>query len=144
MRRPIKIYLIYIVALMAFSVLFKKIGVESDLEITLDNRVGLLNPMVLITILGGMLALRLTVSSRSFYYFLAAYLGLWALRYFMLFLGDQIGELKIMGKVYRLKYIIPNYYANVSKLATPFPFILYWLVNYLFAQKENIKVKFTK
>ena len=90
------------------------------------------NPIWIPTIIGGMVALRLTVPRRSFKLFVIVYTCLWVLRFCLLYFANQIGEITVMQRSYRFDLIIYNYYKNVSRLDTHLPFVMYWFINYLF------------
>ena len=55
----------------------------------------------------------------------------------LLIIAAKIGLVTIMGRNFRFDLIIFNYYENVSRIATPLPFILYWFINYLLFDKKQ-------
>lgn len=135
MRKAVKVLLGYLFGLLMCSLLLKYFGIENYVNPLNDSRTQLLNPMMIITVLGGILSLWLTLPKKQFYVFLLIYSSLWALRFLVLFLADTIGTVELLGKAYRLDVIIPNYYSSVSRLATPLPFVVFWLINYYFIER---------
>jgi hypothetical protein len=63
------------------------------------------------------------------------------IRITLLIIAAQIGLVSIMGRNFRFDLIIFNYYENVSRIATPLPFILYWFINYLLFDKKQEDTK---
>ena len=90
------------------------------------------NPIWIPTIIGGMVALKLTIPPRSFKLFVVVYIALWILRFTLLYIGNKLVETPVFGRVYHFNLIFYNYYKNVSRLDTHLPFVLYWFINYLF------------
>ena len=84
------------------------------------------------TMIGGMIALKLTIPARSFKLFVIVYIVLWILRFTLLYVGNKLGEVIIFNRPFQFNLIFYNYYRNVSRLDTHLPFVLYWFINYLF------------
>jgi hypothetical protein len=91
-----------------------------------------LDPMMIPTIIGGIIVLKYTVSPYSFKVFLIGYSALWILRIVLMYIAEQIGEATLLGRTYRFDLIIGSYYKTVSRLDTHLPFVLYWFITYLF------------
>lgn len=137
MRKAVKVLTGYLFGLLLCSLLLKYYGIENYVNPLNDSRTQLLNPMMIITIAGGIISLWLTLPKKQLYLFLAIYVALWMLRFLVLFLADKIGTVVLMGNSYRLDVIIPNYYSSVSRLATPLPFVVFWLISYYFIGRSN-------
>ena len=135
MRKAVKVLLGYLFGLLICSLLLKYFGIENYVNPLNDSRTQLLNPMMIITVLGGILSLWLTLPKKQLYVFLLIYSALWILRFLVLFLADKIGTVELLGNTYRLDVIIPNYYSSVSRLATPLPFVVFWLINYYLIER---------
>lgn len=133
MKKAVKVLVIYLAGLLVCSLIFSWLHINQiylNFSISkLDNEV---NIMLIPTIIGGLIALRMTISAKSFKIFLLVYACLWVFRFIALYIGNQLGEVYIFGRAYRFDLIIFNYYQTVSRLQTPLPFIIYWFINYLF------------
>jgi hypothetical protein len=135
MRKAVKVLIGYLFGLLLCSLLLKYLGIEHYVNPLNDSRTQLHNPMMLFTIAGGLIALRLTIAKKQFSVFLIIYTALWLLRFLIIVLADRIGTVQFFGNTYRLDVIIPNYYSSVSRLATPLPFVIFWLINYYFIER---------
>ncbi len=133
MKKAVKVLVIYLTGLLVCSVIFSWLHINQVLlnfSISkLDNE---LNIMLIPTIIGGLIALRMTISVKSFKIFVLVYACLWVFRFIALYIGNQLGEVHIFNRAYRIDLIIFNYYQTISRLQTPLPFIIYWFINYLF------------
>jgi len=138
MKKAITVLIIYLISLLLFSLILSVLGL-GKLEIPVMNHKLLLTPMMLISIAGGIFALKLTVPFGSFRIFLIFFCAIWSLRLLLLFIGNYIGQITIFNKHINVDFVIANYYSNVSRLDTPLPFIIYWLVNYFFFTRKEIK-----
>jgi hypothetical protein len=85
-----------------------------------------------------------TVPKKPFKIFVIVYFSLWALRYIILFTAKNIGQIQAFGKPFHIDLIVSNYYKTASRLETPLPFILFWLIYYCYtimgkpaSEKEN-------
>lgn len=143
MKRGVKILSFYIIGLLLCSVVLKLFKVENYFNTFDDSRTSLLNPMLLLTVVGGLVSLRMLVSKRAFSAFLIIYSCLWIIRYILLLLAGTIGEMHLLGKSFHFDIIIPNYYSNVSRLGTPLPFVIFWLLHYLFSRQYDTQTSAT-
>ncbi len=133
MKKAAKVLGVYLLALLVCSLIFSWLGFKNVFSNYGGGIGGLeLNIMTIPTIIGGIIALKLTVPLRSFKLFLVIYTILWCIRIILTYVGNQLGEVFIFGKPYHFDIIISNYYQTVSRLQTPLPFIIYWFINYLF------------
>ena len=101
------------------------------------GRIKAFSPMMLATIVGGVVSLYYTVSPKALKIFLIVYGCLWVIRIGMLYLANQIGIVIIGQRVFHFEIIIPNYYENVSRIGTPLPFIIFWFINYYFNNNQK-------
>jgi len=131
MSKAGKILLVYYIFLGLASLVFSMLGWKS---ITFDfgGHPVEFSPIGIPTIIGGMIALKLTIPLRSFKLFVIVYIILWVLWFTLLYIGNTVGEVNLFGRPYRFDKIFYNYYKNVSRLDTHLPFVLYWFINYLF------------
>jgi hypothetical protein len=134
MKRAANVLVIYLLSLLIFSLIFSWLGIRST-YLPMSELKTVLSPMMAVTVIGGFISLKYTVSPKSLYIFLVVYIFLWIFRFFMLYLANQIGEATIFNRTFRFDLIIPNYYENVSRIGTPLPFILFWFINYLFTNQ---------
>lgn len=130
--KPLRVLMLYYVFLGTCAVIFALLKWNHSLWFPYGGRQTEFNPIWIPTIIGGMVALRLTVPPRSFKLFVIVYCCLWILRLCLLYFANQIGEITVMHRSYRFDLIIYNYYKNVSRLDTHLPFVMYWFINYLF------------
>lgn len=130
--KPLRVLMLYYVFLGTCAVIFALLKWNHSLWFPYGGRQTEFNPIWIPTIIGGMVALRLTVPPRSFKLFVIVYSCLWILRFCLLYFANQIGEITVMHRSYRFDLIIYNYYKNVSRLDTHLPFVMYWFINYLF------------
>ncbi len=138
MKKAILVLILYLISLLLFSLILSVIG-WGNIEFPVMKHKLLITPMMLIAIAGGMFSLRLTLPQSSFRIFLMFYCGIWALRLLLLFIGNNIGQIAVFNKHINIDFVIANYYQNVSRLDTPFPFIIYWLVSYFFFTRVEEK-----
>jgi hypothetical protein len=134
MRKAIKVLVVYLLSLLICSLILKWVNLPSYINPLRDARTALFTPMMLIIIAGGIISLKLTVEPRPFKIFLIVYASLWAFRFFVLYLADNINTITVFNKTLHFDIIIPNYYSQVSRLATPLPFVVFWLINYFFSK----------
>lgn len=132
MGRATKILMIYIVCLIILSLFFSWLNFYKIL-VPFNNDNIEIRPMMVVTIIGGLLALKLTVSPRALKIFIIIYVCLWALRFLLLYVAVHVGEVTFFGKIFHFDLIVPGYYKTVSRLETPLPFVTFWLINQLFA-----------
>ena len=136
MGRATRILMIYIAGLLIFSLFFSWLNLK-NFYIPFNNSSLEIRPMMLVTIIGGVLALKLTVSPGALKVFLLIYISLWALRYLLLYIAIHLGQVNIFGKIFHFDIIVPGYYKTVSRLETPLPFVTFWLINHLFAHHKK-------
>lgn len=129
--KPLKVLMLYYVFLGACAIIFALLKINS-FWFDYGGRKTEFNPIWIPTIIGGLVALKLTVPPRSFRLFVIVYCILWVLRFVLLYFANQIGEINFLNRTYRFDLIIYNYYKNVSRLDTHLPFVMYWFINYLF------------
>jgi len=132
MKKAVKVLVIYLAGLLVCSLIFSLLHINQGTIFSTSKIDYEVNIMIFPTIIGGLIALRMTISAKSFKIFLLVYGCLWILRFIALYIGNQLGEVYIFGRAYRFDLIIFNYYQTVSRLQTPLPFIIYWFINYLF------------
>lgn len=136
MKKAVKIFVAYILFLVACSFVFNKFNISSE-HFTSDASIYSLRLIIVPTIIGGILALKYLVSPKTLRIFLVIYASLWALRYLFLFLGEQLGEVYLFNKSFRFDLIISSYYRTISRLETPLPFIIFWFIHYIFSKLEK-------
>ena len=131
MGKAAKVLLAYYIFLALISLLFSVLGLK---PYYFDYAGGTteFNPIWIPTIIGGMIALKLTLPLRSFKLFVVVYVILWILRFLLLYAGNKLGVVEIFHRPYHFDKIFSTYYKNVSRLDTHLPFVLYWFANYLF------------
>lgn len=131
MNKAAKVLLCYYLLLGICSLIFSWLNIHSLYYLYAGQKMEV-NPIMIPTIIGGIIALKLTVPARSLKIFLIVYFGLWVLRFFLMYIANQIGEAHIFNRTYRFDLIIANYYRTVSRLDTHLPFVIFWFINYLF------------
>lgn len=129
--KPLRVLFCYYIFLGTFAVLFAVFKIHS-FKFSYGGGLTEFNPIWVPTIIGGLVALKLTLPPRSFKLFVIVYTILWILRFTLLYIANRVGEVTISNRVYHFDLIIYNYYRNVSRLDTHLPFVLYWFINYLF------------
>ncbi len=134
MNKAAKVLFVYILSLLVCSLFLSWLKLNSYLFYFAGQPIEI-RAIMLPTIIGGILALKYTVSPASLKIFLVVYLSLWILRYLMLYIGTKLGEVHLFNKTFHFDLIIAGYYRTVSRLETPLPFVIYWLINYLFTVK---------
>ncbi len=133
MSKAAKVLLAYYIFLGVTSLIFSLLKIHK-IYFDYGGRPTEFNPIWIPTIIGGLVALKLTLPPRSFKLFVIVYIILWILRFTLLYVGNTMGEMKLFGRPYRFDLIFYNYYKNVSRLDTHLPFVLYWFINYLFTK----------
>ena len=135
MKKAAKVLTVYLLFLLVFSFTLSWMGLtDSFLNV---GRIKAFSPMMLATIVGGIISLYYTVTPKALKIFLIVYGCLWVIRIGMLYLANQIGIVTIGQRVFHFEIIIPNYYENVSRVGTPLPFVIFWFINYLFNKNQN-------
>jgi len=124
--------MLYYLFLGTCAVVFALLKWNHSIWFPYGGRLTEFNPIWIPTIIGGLVALRITLPPRSFKLFVIVYIILWLLRFTLLYFANQIGEISFLNRTYRFDLIIYNYYKNVSRLDTHLPFVMYWFINYLF------------
>lgn len=69
MRKAVNVLVGYLFGLLLCSLLLKYFGIENYVNPLNDSRTQLLNPMMIITVAGGILSLWLTLPRKTFYIF---------------------------------------------------------------------------
>lgn len=133
MRKAVKVFILYIIFLLFCSLLLARLNINSDTREG-QNVMFALQPIMIPTILGGLIALKLLIPKKTFRGFLIVYICLWTLRILVLYVGSEIGEVYLINRVYKLNLIIKNYYKTASRLDTPLPFIIFWFINYFYTK----------
>ena len=135
MKKATKVLTVYLLFLLVFSFILSWLNLtDSFLNV---GRIKAFSPMMLATIVGGIVSLYYTVSPKALKIFLIVYGCLWVIRIGMLYLANQIGIVIIGQRVFHFEIIIPNYYENVSRVGTPLPFVIFWFINYLFNNNQK-------
>ena len=139
MKKAAKVLTVYLLFLLVFSFILSWLNLtDSFLNV---GRIKVFSPMMLATIVGGIVSLYYTVTPKALKIFLIVYVCLWVIRIGMLYLANQIGIVTIGQRVLHFEIIIPNYYENVSRIGTPLPFIIFWFINYLFNSNQKTVVE---
>lgn len=135
MKKAAKVLTVYLLFLLVFSFILSWLGLtDSFLNV---GRIKAFSPMMLATIVGGIISLYYTVTPKALKIFLIVYGCLWVIRIGMLYLANQIGIVTIGQRVFHFNIIIPIYYENVSRVGTPLPFVIFWFINYLFNNNQK-------
>ena len=125
--------MIYLLSLLVLSLIFSWFGMPSFVW----NKIPI-NPMMVITVVGGIISLKKTVSIYSFKLFLKIYSGLWILGLVVIYTGNQIGDVFILNRHFKFDQILKYHYENFSRISTPLPFIIFWFINYIFSKQEAL------
>lgn len=144
MKKAIKIFALYIIFLIISSVVFAWLHINSD-DLGVQISDFEIQPILIPTIIGGLIALWLTIPPKAFRIFVLIYICLWALRVLLLYIADQVGAVNFFHRTYRFDLIIRSYYKTISRLETPLPFIIFWFIHYFYSrlqqQQDNKEVK---
>ena len=136
MKKAAIVLTVYLLFLLVFSFILSWLNLtDSFLNV---GRIKVFSPMMLATIVGGIVSLYYTVTPKALKIFLIVYVCLWIIRIGMLYLANQIGIVTIGQRVFHFEIIIPNYYENVSRIGTPLPFVIFWFINYLFNNNQKL------
>lgn len=144
MKTSSKILLIYLSSLLLFSLLFSLASITNFSWNIFKLKIPV-NPMTMLTVAGGIISLKYTVSPQSLKLFLKIYFCLWILEYLVIYTGNEIGEVFMRNRSYRFDLILKYHYENYSRLNTPLPFITFWFINYVFSKptihnENNVKI----
>jgi len=140
MKTAIKVFTIYLISILIFSLVFSYFHIikpRSEIYVYESP----FTPIMIVTIIGGFLSLRYTMSIIAFKLFAKIYVGLWLLSVFIHFLGNWIGEVYLFQRTFNFKLILSYHYENYTRLKTPMPFIVYWFINYIFSNKNVVDKK---
>jgi hypothetical protein len=138
MKKAFPVLLIYLACLLVFYFLFRWLEI-ADWEYLIADKIPL-TALFIVAAIGGIIALRFTVSPASFRIFLIVYSALWMLRLLFLYLGTTMMPVHLGSKAFDIPAILTNYFTFVFRLDTPLPFMFFWLIDYLFVkQKKNIE-----
>jgi hypothetical protein len=136
MSKAVKIFILYIVFLLVCSLIFNWFNISSDFH-NISGSVYRIRPIIIPTIVGGIIALKYTVPPKSLKIFLIVYFSLWVIRYIILFTADNLGEIHLFNRTFRFDLIIANYYKTASRLETPLPFVIFWFIYYFYTKIEK-------
>ncbi|MEN9571438.1 MAG: hypothetical protein RL172_2669 [Bacteroidota bacterium] len=131
MGKAIKVFSIYIVLLLLLSLLLSKLDINSDFH-NIAGSIYQVRLIVIPTIIGGIICLWQIIPPKPLKLFLIIYVGLWLFRYLFLFIATQVEQVHLFGKTYQLSLIVANYYKTASRLETPLPFIIFWVIYYFY------------
>ncbi len=140
MNRAIKVFGIYLLFLIICSLIFNWLNISSD-SYNVGASIYRVRPIMLPTVIGGIIALKYTVPQKQLKIFLIVYFFLWLFRYLILFAADNLGEVHFFNKTFRFDLIISNYYKTASRLETPLPFIIFWFIYYFYTSFEKSVMK---
>lgn len=138
MKKAVKVFIAYAIFLLLCSFILAKLNINSDLRES-QNTMFHFQPIMFPTVIGGLIALWLTVPPKIFKGFILAYLGLWAFRILILYIASKIGEVHFINRVYKFNLIVKNYYKTASRLDTPLPFIIFWFIYYFYTKINTSK-----
>ncbi len=133
MNRTIKAVIVYLVTLFLFVLIFQWMGI-ANYSISISQNKMVITPMMITSILGGVVLVGFILSIKSFKTFLLFYFGLWLLRFILLWVGNQIGQIHVGNRTLQADWIIANYSNYIFRLNAPFSFIIFLFV-YSFFQK---------
>jgi hypothetical protein len=136
MSKAVKVFIIYIIFLLACSVVFNWLNISSDFQ-NIPKSLYSVRLILIPTVIGGFIALKQLVPPKPFKIFWAVYFSLWILRYLVLFIANTVGEVHLFNRTFRFDMIIANYYKTASRLETPLPFIIFWLIFYFYTRANN-------
>jgi len=136
--KPAKVLLFYYLFLGASSLLFSWLNIH-PFNYLYAGKWMEFNPIIIPTIIGGIISLGLTIPRRSLKIFLIVYTFLWVFRFVVLYVANRIGEAFIFHRVYHIDLIVGNYYKTVSRLDTHLPFVIYWFINYIYTSLYSKK-----
>ncbi len=136
MSKAVKVFILYIIFLLVCSLIFSLFNISSDFH-NISGSIYRVKPIIIPTIIGGIIALNYTVPKKFLKIFLIIYFSLWALRYLVLFAADNVGEVYLFNRTFRFDIIIANYYKTASRLETPLPFVIFWFIYYFYTRMEK-------
>jgi len=137
MKKALPVLLIYLACLMLFYLMFRWLEIL-NWEYLIADKIPL-TALFIVAAIGGIIALKFTVSPASFRIFLYVYGGLWLLRLVILYVGTKMGAVQLGNKAFDIPAILTNYITFVFRLDTPLPFMFFWLLDYLFKNREIVK-----
>lgn len=137
MRKAAKVLGFYLLGLLICSIILSWFKLNNFTLITFIDEKIKIKIITLATVFGGILALKLTVNKKSLKLFLIIYTALWIFRIVVVYVASQIKDVYFLGRILHLDIIITNYYSQVSRLETPIPFVVYWLIKSFF---ESVKI----
>ena len=138
MKKAVKVLAVYLSGLLVFSLIFSWLGITNFNTTLLHNTISI-QPLMFLTIAGGIWALWVTVTPGAFKIFILIYCLLWIVRFFILYLASHFAVINLFNHSLNFYIIVNNYYAQVSRLATPLPFVIFWLVNHYFSNMAGKK-----
>lgn len=135
MRRLLIALIVYFITMLIFLLLYGWLGIDV-IHFRIEGKIDL-SPLLITLIVGGLVVLKYTTSSKTFYLFLIIYLSLWAIRFALLFIGQHFGPVQVGHGKFDLASILYNYLVFIFKLEKPFPFIVCWLIDYAFVSGKT-------
>lgn len=132
MKKAVKVFTIYLLSLLVCTIILSWFRLTT-FSLSIGESSFLVKPIILFIIIGGVLSLRYTVTPKALRIFLLIYVILWIIRLVAIYVANQINLVTIFDKTYHFNIIINNYYDQVSRLATPLPFVIFWFINHFFS-----------
>ncbi|MDB5275523.1 MAG: hypothetical protein JWR61_478 [Ferruginibacter sp.] len=136
MNRTIKAVIVYLVVLFLFMLLSQWLEI-SDYKISISQNKMVITPMMITSSFGGIILVGFVLSFKSFKTFLLFYFGLWLLRFILLWIGNQIGQIHLWNRTFQADWIIANYCTYIFRLDAPFSFIIFLFVYTVFSKREK-------
>jgi len=137
MKKALPVLLIYLICMFVFYLLLRWLEI-ANWKYSVADKIPL-TALFLVAAVGGIIALKFTVSPASFRIFLMVYGALWGLRLLILYLDTKMGPIQLGNKAFDIPAILTNYFTFVFRLDTPLPFMFFWLIDYLFKNREMVK-----
>lgn len=135
MGKPVKVLVFYLGALFICTLVFMWLKIQI-IYIPYENDRIEIKSLMIATIIGGIILLKLTVSPGALKIFLLIYASLWAIMFLVLYTAHHIKEINFLGREFHVNLIVPSYYSTVSRLGTPLPFVIFWLINHIFSTRK--------
>ena len=140
MKKKIAILLIYLCCLLLFYLITRWLGF-AGWQYLIAGKIPITTLFIAATI-GGIIALKFTVSPASFRVFLNVYGILWAMRLLILYAGTKLGVTHLGNRTLDMPAILTNYFTFIFRLDTPLPFMFFLLIDYLVNQtRKSTEIK---
>ena len=136
MAKPVRVLMCYLGALCICTLIFMWLKIQV-IYIPYENDRIEIKTLMLVTIIGGIISLKLTISPGALKVFLIVYGCLWIIRFLIIFAALHIKEVNVFGREFHMDLIAPGYYSTVSRLGTPLPFVIFWLINILYSPDKK-------